>query len=420
MIKISIQNINSYFPVLFILPIVFFPFKYGASLLFISIFALYLVIRFPFSKGTFEKLVWSSFAFRILLIFVNEFAALLPNQPDAGQYNLQAMRIVDNMSRNLPVFYDIPYSLSVKSYSFFLSLFYSVFGQIPLLAILVNSFLGILTGVLVYKMSRELFEDHRIALLASGFTLFLPSLIAFTSYVLRDALVLFLTMSMLYHFVLMSKHKNVSKNILLAVLTFSLISIIRIQNFYLYIGFFAIYLSFLILRSKKMKTVKWGVLLLVILAGLFIYHSNKELINAIATYPLRAQPLRAAGGSAYLQNLQYHSFFDLIKFSPVRFFYFTFGPFLWNAHGSFLLLSALEGFVILIAAFFTLRYFLSSKLELNQNIQLFLLLFCLVGLLANSLVDSNFGTAVRHRMNYIIFFFIFASAYLRKYRIKIF
>ena len=122
------------------------------------------------------------------------------------------------------------------------------------------------------------------------------------------------------------------------------------------------------------------------------------------------------GGSAYLQGFQYNTWFDVFKNLPIRFFYFTFGPLPWDINNIFMLLSFFEVLFILAFAIFTVN-FLRVNNGLNRH-QLLLLIFCLIGLAANSLLDSNYGTAIRHRLNYIFVFFMFGSAYLQRYRIK--
>ena len=71
--------------------------------------------------------------------------------------------------------------------------------------------------------------------------------------------------------------------------------------------------------------------------------------------------------------------------------------------------------VLTIAA---VLYFLKAKKEHHIWLQYLVFSFALAGLLANAVVDSNFGTAVRHKLNYIILLFPFALMYLRKYRIR--
>lgn len=409
---------RSYLPVLFLLPLLFVEPKLAAGLLLVCVFGFGFFLASRNADSVLVQAVFVALVLRTFLVFANEYFTFLPLQPDALHYSAQAMKILDNQARNLPIYYDIPYSLSVKSYSLFLSVFYGLLGEMPLVARVVNVLLGIMSGVMVYKISLLVFESRRTARIALLFALFLPSIIAFTSYVLRDTLVLYLTLNMIY-FTLRAQQSKRLRHVLLAGLFFALVGIIRIQNLYLYTLFYLLYFAWMVLKSPKNRRLKFSILTFLIIGMAVVFVVYQDFIVGVITYPLRAQPLRAEGGSAYLVNMQYNSLLDVIIYSPIRFVYFTFGPFLWNVGGAFQLLTALEGIIVFAAFLFTIQYFRRHRMPQHQHWQLFLILFCMLGLLANAMVDSNFGTAVRHRMNYILFFFMFAAAYFRNIKIKV-
>jgi hypothetical protein len=370
-----------------------------------------------------DRFLWNALiiaaVFRAVLTILNELFTFFPPQLDSYLYNLQAMKIVENSARNLPLFYDSLHSISVQSYSFFLSLFYRWVGLMPLLTSMINVILGLLTALLIYRISLLVFEDKRAANIALVMTLFFPTVIAFTTYVLRDALVLFLTFLMLYKGLLAAYGWNRLVNAMIAFISFMLIGIFRVQNFYLYGAFGVIYLLMFILFSKRLKTMKWVLFFLGMITLGYVLTANKELVQLVVNYPLRAQPLRAGGGSVYLEDMQYRTLFDLFRYMPIRFIYFTFGPFLWNVYSASMLLSAVEGMIVGATFLCTILYFRNKRVDLHLSSQWFLLFFCLTGLLANALVDSNFGTSVRHRIPYILFFFMYTGAYLRDVKFRL-
>ncbi|MBN1561017.1 hypothetical protein JW998_12260 [candidate division KSB1 bacterium] len=417
--KLINLNRYSHVPLIIVAVLLFLPLSCSASLLFILAFSLLLILKYPPDAGIFEKLLWGAFLLRMAILFLNESFSLIPEQSDDLMYNRVAMEIVDNASRKLPLLYGNVHSYGIRSYATFLSLIYGVFGEIHMLAKLVNSFLGLLSGIVIYKIVLEIFPERKIALISAAFAFYLPSLIAFTSFVIRDAIILYLTYLLIYHFILFYKGKRRTLHAVSFIVLFMLISIFRIQNLYLYSAFFIFFSLLLLFRSGMKKSIKMSIAASILFICSIILAVNFDAIFTVLTYPFRAQPLRAEGGSAYLTSMTYNSVFDIIKYLPVRFIYFTFGPFLWDARGAFLLLSALEGILVLAATMATLLYFHHVSDRENQNLQLFLITFCLVGLVANSIVDSNFGTSVRHRMNYVIFFFIFAAAYLHNKRFRI-
>jgi hypothetical protein len=390
----------------------------------VSIAAMMLFVLWAALKARGEdRFLWNALiiaaVFRMLLTILNEFVTIFPPQSDSVLYNLQAMQIIENSARNLPVFYDSPHSQSVHSYSFFLALFYRWAGLMPLLTSTINIVLGLLTALLVYRLSLLIFENRRAANIALIMTLFFPTFIAFTTYVLRDALILFFTFLMLYTGMLAALGRSRIVNAAIALISFVLIGIYRVQNLYLYGAIGVGYLLLALFLSKRLKTIKWALLLVGVAVMVYVLIANRELVQLIINYPLRAQPLRAGGASVYLENMEYRSLFDLIRYLPLRFIYFTFGPFLWNVYSASMLLSALESLVVVATFILTVLYFRKKKVALHLSAQWFLLFFCLTCLLANALVDSNFGTSVRHRIPYVIFFFMFTGAYLRDVKFRL-
>ncbi|RPH98702.1 MAG: hypothetical protein EHM72_12600 [Calditrichaeota bacterium] len=388
----------------------------AASLILIASFMIWVIVRFDHDPFL-AKMLMIAVIMRAVLTIFNEFFPIFPVQSDSFLYNLHAMQIIDNTVRNLPPFYDSPHSMSIKSYSFFLSLFYRVLGEMPLFISMFNSLLGILTAVLAYRISLFVFRDLRTGRFALLLTLFFPSMIVFTTYVLRDAMIFFFTLLMIDRILHAARGLRPVSNSIIALLSFCIIGILRIQNFFLFGGFAALYLLYYMFTSKG-RMIKWFLLSMTIIFLTYLLIVNQELLTSIINYPLRAQPLRAEGKSVYLPDMQYQSLFDLIRYLPIRFIYFTFGPFLWNVYSAPMLLSAIEGMLILVFFCLTIVYFYKKPINLNLSAQWFLLLFCLLGLMANALVDSNFGTSVRHRFPYVLFLFMFSGAYLRNIKIR--
>ena len=146
---------------------------------------------------------------------------------------------------------------------------------------------------------------------------------------------------------------------------------------------------------------------------------NLEISNKFLSYSTREMEWRSSGGSAYLQSMRYDSWIDILRYIPVRFIHFTFGPFIWEIKNIFHLFAFLEAILIIMFFYYTLKTFSKYKNKYNFNLQILLLLFGFFGLISNAIIDSNYGTAIRHRMIYVPIFIIFACRYLRNYQIKI-
>jgi len=99
---------------------------------------------------------------------------------------------------------------------------------------------------------------------------------------------------------------------------------------------------------------------------------------------------------------------DIIKYLPIRFLYFTFGPFLWSANTNFIVFSSLESLIGWFS--FILIIINVKKLFILQDRYgiaiLYIFTFAIISLMAMSIVDSNFGTATRHRLIYMPIIYI--------------
>lgn len=390
----------------------------AAALALMSAFVLWLVLRYRQEDDLLKVMLFAA-GVRIGLTVVNHYFVIFPAQPDSYMYNLYAMQIVDNLERNLSPFYASPHSMSIKSFSYFLALFYQWLGEAPLVISMVNTVLGLLTALLAYRIALLVFENKATARFTLVSTLVFPSMIVFTTYVLRDAIVFFFTFLFLYTGLRAFYGQRRLLNLAIAFVSFIIIGIYRIQNFFLIGGFLTVYALIYLLLQKRGRALKWTLFAVALAALLILLASHREVVDSVVNYPLRAQPLRAEGRSLYLPNMQYRTLFDMILYAPVRFVYFTFGPFLWNVYSFPMLLSAIESLFVMLTAGQTVLYFVKKRLPIHLSSQWFFLAFCLTCLAANALVDSNFGTSVRHRLPYIIFFFTFAGAYLRDVKIRL-
>ncbi|MBN2410436.1 glycosyltransferase family 39 protein [candidate division KSB1 bacterium] len=409
----------TYLPLLICLLMLGSPISVVESVIIFCAFLIFIILKYRNYGFNFRLVIYIAACLRFILIFTDtNIVTILPEQVDTVQYHQAAHQILENFTNHLPAFNQVEQIQSVRTYGLFLSVIFKLFGEYSILARLINAFIGILTAIFVYKICIKIFNDKKVAFLSLNLVLFWPSIIVFNSYALRDSLILYFTFYMLYTIISIAKKEKLIKNYILLFVLITLIYLLRGQNIFLYFGIFLFFTIIVLIRANINKIYKFFILSLLSLILIMIYYKFSPLIIDVATYPFRALPGRIGGGSAYLQNMIYNSYWDIIKYLPVRFFYFTFGPFLWNIHGLFQLISAFEGIIVFVCFVFLLKYFNREKLRSCENIQFFLLLFCLIGLLANSMIDSNFGTSVRHRIDYIIIFFIFSSVYLKKYKFK--
>lgn len=393
------------------------PMEFYAGMILI-ITALLFLLRLYSDNGRLAFILFVALLLRSGLVYLDQIFSFLPDQPDQVLYNNQAIEILQSWRSGMYPLEITNYARGTSPYSYFLAVLYLPFDFMPLLGRLANVIVSIICVYCFYIMIREVTEDEAVAMKSTLILAFLPSFIVFNSYILRDTLLIMLSFFILLSVIKISKRQHSVYYALLFIGSFIVAGLLREQNIYLFSGFFLLFLLFRALFSKIQWKTKILLILFSVLVPILFYLYSSTSFLSVATYFFRAQPLRAEGGSAYLTNMQYQTFFDIIKFLPIRFFYFCFGPFLWQIHGPVQLITALEGMFFLAMALFSLFYFWMARGEKHAWLQYLVIGFALTGLLANATVDSNFGTAVRHKLNYIVLLIPFALMFLKRIRVK--
>lgn len=367
-------------------------------------------------SSRFVSILFIAFALRVIFILLDETFHVYPYSPDSAHYNQIAIQLLRNYNQELPIYYNILESPAVKHYGLVIAFFYNLLEQNQIIMKILNAFIAIISAVKVHSICRKIYANKNIAFRAGILTAFYPSLILFSCLNLRDSIILYLSYEMIFQFILTIQKRYNFHHFIKLILIYLVIGFLRPQNFFLFSVIFVLYFLIASIKGNYNRRLKIFYLFSLVTVVFIFVFLQTELVLDFLTYPIHYQPKRTTGGSAYLVGFSYNNFWDLILYSPLRFLYFTFGPFIWDVQNSFMLIAFFESLIIMALFYFSIKYFITHKNALVQNTQIFLLLFGLLGLLANSLVDSNYGTAIRHRMIYIIPFIIFASAYLENVR----
>jgi hypothetical protein len=122
---------------------------------------------------------------------------------------------------------------------------------------------------------------------------------------------------------------------------------------------------------------------------------------------------RSTGGAAYLDFMEYETWSDVLIAAPVRAVYFQFAPFPFHINSLFDGLAFLSFPVIallVVAAYLSFR-----NTETNSVVAIFLLLVYLGGVIGYGLIDSNFGTTIRHRMVFVFLLGVFSAPVLESW-----
>jgi hypothetical protein len=138
-------------------------------------------------------------------------------------------------------------------------------------------------------------------------------------------------------------------------------------------------------------------------------------------FPLRALnekvTYRASGSAVYLDSFQYESWIDVIISAPTRAIYFQFAPFPLHVEQLFHLFALLLLPVLIILALASIFSIYDCKTD--RTILVFLGVVYIAGIVGYGLVDSNFGTTVRHRIPFVMLLVVFASPVLNHWWLRL-
>ena len=162
--------------------------------------------------------------------------------------------------------------ISDSGFPFYLALVYRVFGPSLIIARLINSLLSSYTCVLVYQMSSRTFGE-KAGRMAGIMITFMPNLIIYCGYHLKETLMIFLVIACLERIEYLTHHQKISfLNILLPTLLAGSLFLFRTA-----LGAAAVFAfaSTVLISSapsmkrggKRLALISWGILVLLVFGG---------------------------------------------------------------------------------------------------------------------------------------------------------
>jgi len=313
---------------------------------------------------------------------------------------------------------------SVTTYGGFLGGIFYFLGNTSIIARLSNAFFGGLIILAIYRLSVNIGVSKNRAIIASAIIAFTPSYIIYSSLIMRDMIIWLILIIVVIQWVKTINYSNYISFII--GLIAALILFPFRKQYIIILAVFAMYILVVVWFRKDLKysDVKITAIKYLFIIGIIavtIIISYKLLLmeisrwgdDEIMEYFISQVNWRTQGGSVYLTTLEYTSLFNVVLYMPLKFIHFTFGPFLWTSSSPLVLLSALES---LIGTYFfislVLNYKYVSNMKMKKSVLNFIILFSITGLLSSAIFDSNYGTAMRHRMVFMPL--IFVSALLLK------
>lgn len=286
---------------------------------------------------------------------------------------------------------------------------YAVFGHHTLLARIAFALIGTLFVVNVYRIT-EFLSGKRAGLWASGISAVFPYWLYLSSIFYRDMLIMLVLSQVIYSLLCFQQSKSpfVALNVIWCV---AVSYMLRPQNI-LPIGvavgvimYAVLYDSRPIIRAAALGTV--GVIIARVLSTIQV-RGNSISPEGIS----EERRFLARSGGAYLENILFHNWFELISFVPIGAMYLLFVPFPWQVHNTLALFAFLQNLLLWYPIAIVSVFGFRSLVMKRPFAVLALLGFAGSAVAAYGVVEGNMGPAIRHRSQFQIVFIIFAGVAL--------
>ncbi len=345
------------------------------------------------------KIIFFGYILRLLILLIDiygrEYIVLPHSGDDTERFYLYGILISENLQ--------LLNTTYLTGYADLLGVFFYLFGDQRMLAQYLNTLLGIGVIIVTYKILKLLSINQKIRIIVICIITFFPQTIIFSGILLRENLVAFGLVMMIYYSVLWYKQGGM-KNIVLSIL-FLLIAA------YFHSGVIVAFIPLVFMYTfYKHKLSKFGVdVKALFLLGVFLIIglvvslnigevlfskfgdvdiTNKEFYSSMNT--------TEEGGSNYLEGLRYDNLYEILLFSPLKMFYFLFSPIPLDWRGAMDLITFfIDSLVYFLASIYLIK---NRKIFIKDKPLLIVFSFILLFIIFTFAYGTHAaGTAIRHR-----------------------
>jgi 4-amino-4-deoxy-L-arabinose transferase-like glycosyltransferase len=266
---------------------------------------------------------------------------------------------------------------------------------------------------IVYFLTKDLFNNNRVAKIASLFVAFFPGFINWSSFTMKDGIIIFLLcLSVLIAFRL-QKEFSISY---VFVLLFALLGIISLRFYVFPMIIIAIIGGFLIgVRSNN--SVSSLVRRMILICGLGLVFTYIGVFSIVQTDVNKYGSLENLNRARLDQSTRASSGFEdvdvsttegAISFLPIGLLYLLFAPFPWQITSIRSALTMPEMIVWWFSIPFLIKG-ISYSLKYRLRDVLPVVIFTLMLTIGYAIFQGNIGTAYRQRTQVQVFYFIFIA-----------
>ena len=307
--------------------------------------------------------------------------------------------------------------------SWVISIFYSLFGDSVLMAQSISLLFGMGSIYIGWIIAEKLWNKN-VANKAAWLIALFPSLILYSSLVMRETYVCFFLLIALNYSIEWLRHKNLKYFI------FTVISFIAATFFHgaMIIGliFFIIVVLWNLIKIIFSGLLKFNLrineaifVFFVIIVINFFYTKNIHIaklgnlkhLEEFPTLIVEKSERKNRGSAKYDTWMIPKSETELFYKAPIKMIYFLFSPFLWDIKKKEHIIGFFDGSLYIYLFYLIVRNFKNIWTDPASR---FIFLLFLLFVFAFGISIMNFGTGIRHRSKFVIILIILAAPLLPK------
>jgi len=367
------------------------------------------------------------FAIFNLFIFSNHFLQFHPTVQDAAMYHQVATDFakglrVDPLSTMLEA-----YKIRHAAYTVPLGIVYFIFGTSDSAGRFLSALLGLGVVANLHTITQRLFGVRPANIVGILFCLN-PFFWFMSCVVLRDMAVCYFITLFFRELLENSFSRNTSlKNYVKMLFIMFYAVALRPPLIFIFSLSFMVWLIYPGEACRGIKRLERYLLIVVFLVAggtvlLHLLHSEvakENLLGRAVGYvdidviSKKTSYNAMVASSSYMGDTSIKTYRDLITRLPLATIYFVASPFPWECISAKQLLGVIDSFHLLIIyflSFFMLRRFYKQ----NRKLALPFLIFLVVGIAASSVLHTNVGAAIRHRIMFTFILYPFAAAQIAR------
>lgn len=290
---------------------------------------------------------------------------------------------------------------------------YSLVGRNLLAAQLVIATIGAATAPITYLCAYQIYNNRRVALLSGYIVALTPSLILWSSLVLKDGPIIFFLVLTMYSSAKIQEKLDYK---FVFVLIFSLFGVMSMRYYIFYIVAVAVVGGFIIGQKNTVRSIA-SRSIVVILVGIslgylgILNNAKFELTNmtSLESIQLSRKSLANEAASGFGEDYDVSTVEGSLSVLPIGITYLMLSPLPWQftSTASFMTFPEMIVWWLMIPLLVIgINYSIRHRLRKCISI----LVFTLMLTIGYSIMQGNIGTAYRQRAQIQVFLFIFIAA----------